>query len=148
MKLSDIMIGLVFSIILFIGLFTFLTDGVIQYGVESNLPSEYNQSFIVIKGELDNINKTTSGIKAQLSDITAQSGILDYLGFFFNAGYKALTGAGQITKSLFIITDESIEVTGGLGETGGFLKTGIYMSIIIIFFVGILMHAVIKSDRI
>lgn len=148
LKLTNIMLGVLCGIIVYISLFNFLDDGIVQYGVTNTLPDEYNASYNVVKGELSEINKTVTGIKNQIKSISAQSGLLDYLGFFFNAGYKALSGAGQITSSVFIITDSSLNSTESLGSSVDLIKQLIYASVIIIFFVGILMHAVIKSDRI
>jgi hypothetical protein len=148
MKLTTLMVSVLLGIVVYVSLFNFLADGVVQYGVQNTLPSDFNNSYLIIQGELNQINKTTTGIKDQLSTITAQSGVLDYLGFFFNAGYQALTGAGSITKSVFVITDTSLEGAGGFSTSGQLLKTFIYASVIIMFFVGIIMHAVIKSDRI
>lgn len=147
MKLTNIMLGVLCGVVVYVSLFNFLDDGIQQYGVQSTLPSDYNASYVVIKGELGQINKTTSAIKDQLSTITAQSGVLDYLGFFFNAGYQALTGAGQITVSIFKIFDTSVMNTP-LGSSIEPLKQLAYGAVIILFFVGIIMHAVIKSDRI
>lgn len=148
MKLTNIMLGVLCGVVIYISLFNFLDDGITQYGVGSTLPSGYNASYTVIRSELGQINKTTTEIKNQLTSITAQSGVLDYLGFFFNAGYQALTGAGQITKSVFVITDTSLESTESLGSSAELIKQLVYGSVIILFFVGIIMHAVIKSDRI
>lgn len=148
MKLTNIMLGVLAGVIVYVSLFNFLDDGIIQYNVSSTLPSDYNESYGIVRSELEQINKTTTSIKDQLQSITAQSGVLDYLGFFFNAGYQALTGAGQITKSVFVITDTSLESTSSLGSSAELIKQLIYGAVIIVFFVGIIMHAVIKSDRI
>ena len=142
------MIGVLCAIAVYVSLFTFLTDGISQYGTPSNLPTGFNNSYSIISQQLNNINETTESLKNQMTSITAQSGLLDYLGFFFNAGYKALTSAGDITKSTFIITDTSLDNAGGFGSSGFIIKQLIYGIIIILFFVGIIMHAIIKSDRI
>ena len=147
-KLTSILIGVLCAVAVYVSLFTFLTDGITQYGTPTNLPSSFNNSYSIINQQLNNINETTTGLKDQLTSISAQSGVLDYLGFFFNAGYKALTGAGQITSSVFVITDTSLDSAGGFGASGFLIKQLIYGAVIILFFVGIIMHAIIKSDRI
>lgn len=147
-KLTNIMIGTLCAITIYISLFTFLTDGINQYGTPNNLPTNFNNSYSIINNQLNNINETTASLKNQMTSITAQSGVLDYLGFFFNAGYKALTSAGEITESIFVITDTSLDNAGGFGSSGEKIKLLIYGIIIILFFVGIIMHAIIKSDRI
>jgi hypothetical protein len=148
MKLTGIMLSVLLGVVVYVSLFQFLNDGIVQYGVQSTLPSGFNDSYTIIQGELDQINQTTTTISNQLTSITAQSGVLDYLGFFFNSGYQALIGAGSITRSVFVITDTSLESAGGFGQSGALIKQFIYAAVMIIIFIGIIMHAVIKTDRI
>ena len=145
MELNKIYVGAIFGIIIFLSFFLFLNDGALQYS--TTLPSGYNHSFLAVQSTLSDINQTTSEIQTQLSSITAQSGLLDYLGFFFNAGYKALTSAIKLVSSFFTFTDESLTVMGGAGAFGSTLKVALYSSLIVLFFIGIILHAIIKSDR-
>lgn len=146
MELNKIYIGSIFSIIIFIGLFTFLFDGITQYQPTA-IPTAYNESYTRISATLDDINETTSAIQDQLSSVTVQSGVLDYLGFFFNAGYKALSSGIGLVGTFFVFVDESLYVLGGAG-LGSVLKVALYSSIIVLFFIGIIIHAFVNSDRV
>lgn len=146
MKLHTIFIGVIFSIVIFSGLYLYLIDGAEQYGSD-NLPADFNRSYVLVKNQLDAINSTTSSIRTQLENTDTQSNILDFLGFFFNAGYQALKSSLSLVGTFFLFIDESLNVLGG-GVMGPILKTALYGSVIVIFFVAIIMQALVKGDNI
>lgn len=143
MELNKIYIGVLFGILAFAGVFSLLADGIDKYSV--SVPADYNDSYAKIRAELDDINATTGKMKDQLETIKTSSGVIDYLGFFFNSGYQALKTSGEITGSLFTFVDIGLESISP--SDGGFLKIIFYSSIIVLLFIGIIMHAIIKSDR-
>jgi len=145
MELNKVLIGMIFAIVIFSGMFIFIADGSDKYGVV--LPDGYTNSMVAIKATLSQINTTTNQVQTDLTIIEGQSGVLDFLGFFFSGGYDALKTTAKLVGVSFIFVDEGINGIGGGGEFGSLLKTGLYASIIVLLFIGIMMHAIIKSDR-
>lgn len=144
-QLSKMFIGVIFGVVLFLSMFYFLSDGIAAYN-PVNVPANYNQTAVRFQNSLNDINQTIAGVQGELSDINAQSGVTDFLGFFFSAGYKAIIGAGQISTTTASFIDDSVDVILP-GRIGPLLKTGLYLSLLVIIFIGIILHAITKSDR-
>ena len=144
MELNKIMITMIFGIVIFLGIFNFMADGVIRYSV--SVPADYNESVSKIRGVFDNINQTTYEMKEQMTSIGTSSNPLDILGVFFSGGYAALKSVMSLINGFGILIDTTLN-TIFVGEIGNILKIALYLSFIIIIVVGILLHAITKSDR-
>lgn len=145
MKLHEIIIGQILVIAVVSAVFLFMSDGITQYN--PTVPSDYNDTFTTIMGVIDNINETASQTRDQLTSINSQSGLTDYLGFFFSATYNTLKLIVKVPLSMFTFVDEGLTELP-MGSYSSLLKSYLYVAIIIFVFVGIIMHAIIKSDRI
>lgn len=144
MKLHEIMIGMVMTVAIVTGMFIFISDGVVQYNPV--IPSDWNRSFVAMQGVIDDINQTTSEMRDGLTSIETKSGETDYLGAFFNNAYNSIKLAITVPLGAMTMVDAGLSELP-LGAFGIPLKTYLYTSLIILVFVGILMHAVVKSDR-
>ena len=148
MQLSKIMIGNFVVIAIVVGLFTFISDGINQYGAVA--PDGYNESFTKIANTqtdlLGNLNQTYDDLNNVDSSTTGGSGNTDFLGFFFSAGY---TAARTATASISG-TNTMIDVAIGsmpLGGYGQVLKSLFLLGILTVMVIGILLNFIIKSGR-
>lgn len=148
MELHKILIGMSLTIIMVFGFVFFLAEGVDKYN-PSTIPSNYNESFIKITDSMQSLNNITVNSSGQSNIVgTGTSSILsDFLGFFFGQAYKA----GQVLigglSLLNVFVDEAITQVLGTSAMGAVVK-GVLVTIILIMILAILLHFVIKSDRI
>ena len=145
MKLHEIIIGQILVIAVISGIFLFMNDGINQYN--PTVPDQYNATFVRIQSVIGDINKTASDTRDSLTSLSTQSGITDYLGFFFNSAYNTVKLVVKIPLGMMTFVDEGINNIP-MGGYDSLLKTYLYVAIIVFVFIGILMHAIIKSDRI
>lgn len=146
MQLSKIMIGMFVIIAIVTGLFTFISDGITRYGV--TVPAGYNDSFAKITGTQSSLTSNINATYDDLNNIDSSNsgGITDFLGFFFNAGYRAAkTATGSITgiNTMVDVAIGSLPI-GGYGAT---LKVLFMGGILVAIVIGILLNFVIKSGR-
>ena len=144
MELNKILITIIFSIVIFIGIFNFIGNGVATYNVP--VPTNYNRSVESLMLVMDNINQTSYEMKEQMTSIGTSSNPLDILGVFFSGGFAALKSVGSLISAFGIIIDTVLDNIL-VGQLSSLLKTTIYLSFIIIIVVGIWLHAITKSDR-
>ena len=148
MQLSKIIIGNLVIIAVVVGIFTFISDGINQYGVVA--PDGYNESFTKIGDTqtdlLGTLNQTYDDLNNVDSSTTGGNSGTDFLGFFFSAGYTAArTATGSISG-----TNTMIDVAIGslpLGSYGGVLKSLFLLGILAVIVIGILLNFIIKSGR-
>lgn len=148
MQLSKIIVGNLVIIAVVVGIFTFISDGINQYGAVA--PDGYNESFTKIANTqtelLGNLNQTYEDLNNVDSSTTAGGSNTDFLGFFFSAGYTAArTAIASISG-----TNTMVDVAIGslpLGNYGQVLKSLFLMGILAVIVVGILLNFIIKSGR-
>jgi hypothetical protein len=148
MEMHKILIGMTLSIILLFGFVFFIAEGVQKYN-PSNIPSDYNESFVKITTNMQGL----TNIVDQTNNATTIVGtgdinpLADFLGFFFGQAYKA----GQVMigglSLLNLFADEAIKTTLGDNPLGSITKS-VLLTIIAIIIISLLLHFVIKSDRI
>ena len=149
LQLSNIIIGMLLTVGVMLGYFAWISDGITQYGV--NTPSEFNESFNTMYGVYGNLSLIINNTQQQLNtpDANSPQGFsqtFDFLGYFFNAGYRAAQTAMTAMGSMFAIVDVSIS-TSVLGSYGDIIKGLLLLGIIVIFIIGILLNYIIKSGR-
>lgn len=149
MQLTKMNVGIIVIIAVITGLSFFITDGIVQYGIEA--PEGYNNSFDTIRNTQSSLYQNINSTYGALQDVdsntaTGSSGSTDFLGFFFNAGYTAAqTATGSIT-SVNTMIDVAIG-SSGLGEYGAILKNLFLAAILVVMVIGILLNFIIKSGR-
>jgi hypothetical protein len=145
MELSKILIGIVLVSVVSATFLLFISEGVAQYNPTS-VPTTYANSFNNISTgtkELNNIvNDTESGLEIDGNT----NAVSDFIGFFFGNGYKAGKTFIEGMKLTNIIVNEGIENTVGSTSIGQSWKNAIG-TIIIIALISILLHFIIKSER-
>jgi hypothetical protein len=148
MQLSKIIIGQLAIILVVIGLFYFISDGISSYSATP--PSGYEDSFNRINSTFAELSTTINQTNDELGDIDTSGGILgsvtDFIGYFFNSGYKAAKVAALSYKGVNEMVDVSIGQMG-LGSYGGLLKGVLLAMILVVFAIGILLNFIIKSGR-
>lgn len=128
--------------------FIFLADGINVYA-PSAVPSAYNQSFVAIKEQLDSISNLTNATNTALKvkpPTNPLSGILDFIGFFFSAGYQALQIAVQSVNLNVLMVSQATDVIVGGTEYGNLLKAVGLVLLLIVIIIGILMSIIFKWE--
>jgi hypothetical protein len=147
MELNKVLIGMSLVIVMLFGFLFFITEGVTQYN-PSQIPTDYNTTFYDLRTDLasleENANETDTGLNAISGD---SNFVADFIGFFFGQGYKAIKTFVTGLNLLNAVKDEVIDNTLGSSDLGSILKSQIIV-IILIIVVSLLLHFIIKSDRI
>jgi hypothetical protein len=146
-EMNKILTGILFTVIITLGVVLFYTDGIVVYSpvATSNisiLNSSMNQRF----NDLNVLSNTTATHLQSITNPT--SSLLDKVGAFFGSGYDSLK---LVAGSFGILNDMVSTSADQLGAGGSFIRTVRVMlpiAILIIIFVGIVLQALIKSDRI
>jgi len=141
-KISDFVIGMILVGVIISGFVMVMGSMNTYYGTPTGYDSSKLSSF---QESVDNLSVYTEEIKNETEKASEKSGVLDVIGDFFSAGYKA---AKLSAKSVNVFEDFVNQgmTNIGLGAFGEILKTAIISIVLIIIFVGILMRALIKSD--
>ena len=142
-RITNIMIGVVFVCLIVTGLMLFMAEGVNKYS-----PSGYdNSSMNKITQSLVEITNTTEETQKEIDKISGDGNIFDRIGAFFSSGYTAGKTVTDSYKTLDKMTDVAIDETVGVGSYGKTLKQTLPVIMLIIIFIGIILHFLIKSDR-
>lgn len=147
MELHKIMLGTLFTTLIVIGIMLFYSDGVITYApTDNNNISLLNTSMYNRFTELQNTSESAS---TNLQTITnPESSLLDKIGAYFGSGYDTL----KLVAGSFGTLDSMVSTSADqLGSTGSYVRTVRIMftvALLIAIFVGIVLHALIKTDRI
>lgn len=142
MKLSGIIIGLLFGIVIITTFMQGFSSINTEYGV-----TDYNSSELEpITAELDEIEDLANETKSNIEDVKSNPLIPDTLGVLVVGGIGGIKTALKSADSFVVITTESADLLP-LGDLSGVLIVVIITSIIIIFFIGILAHYIRPSDR-
>jgi hypothetical protein len=129
------------------GFIFLIAEGITKYA-PSTIPSDYNESFGRITTHMASITSYSQNTSEQTGLVGSQSGgITDFIGFFFGQGYKAVQIFTGALSLLNVFVDEMIENVIGDNPLGAIVKTSL-ITIILIVIVALLLHFVIKSDRI
>jgi hypothetical protein len=146
-QLHKIMIGILFSVIITLGITLYFTDGIITYSPTGSdnvsvINASMNQRFNELSGN-------TTEMKNNMETLTStDSSILDRLGAFFASGYDSLKLGAKSFNILNSMVDTS---TDQLSTGGSFIKTiknMLPVAILIVLFIAIVLNALIKTERI
>lgn len=142
MKLSTILIGLVFSIVVITGFMNFYATGVDVYGVQGY----DNSSLVNLTTKLAEINNISIDVKEEIDSVEANPLIPDFLGVLLFGG----VGAARTAVASVDVFIESVFIGSDLlplGPLADVFILAIVTAIIIFFFIYILLHQYNKSDR-
>lgn len=149
--LTKIIVSQLLVIIVITGAMLFMSDGIAQYS--PSVPSTYNQSLIKIQNISDTINRAAQNASQKLridSSGNDPARSIDFLGFFFNAGYTAANAIKAGVESLRVFIDITVTETplgSGDGAFGALVISVLGVGVVIILVVYLILHFVIKSDR-
>lgn len=93
--------------------------------------------------KMENLTSHAEEIKTKTDDIKEKTGILDIIGGYFSDAYNAL----KVTKDSYSVVESLGDAAiqeAELGQTGEIYKNALLVIMIIIFFVGIILSAVMK----
>jgi hypothetical protein len=145
MELSKILIGIVLVSVVSTTFLLFISEGVTQYSPVS-VPTTYANSFNNISVGTSSLNNIVNDTETGLKIDGNSNAVSDFIGFFFGNGYKAGKTFIEGMKLTNIIVNEGIENTVGSTGIGQSWKNAIG-TIIIIALISILLHFIIKSER-
>jgi hypothetical protein len=133
--------------IIILGVVLYYTDGIVTYTpTGGDNVSVINSSMVQSFQELNTLSNETATHLQSITNPT--SSLLDKVGAFFGSGFDSL----KIVASSFNIINEMIGTAADqLGAGGTFIRTVRIMlpiGILIVIFIAIVLHALIKSDRI
>ena len=147
MELNKVLIGMSLVIVMLFGFLFFIAEGVTQYN-PSQIPIDYNTTFYDLQTDLASLSDIANETNDKVGSIDGDSNAFtDFIGFFFGQGYKAVKTFVTGFKLLDNMTDELIDNTLGGSLLGSILKNQLLV-IIVIVMVSLLLHFIIKSDRI
>lgn len=144
-KISSLIYGMIFVIIFVVGFGMFYAEGVTTYS-GSQIDSFDNTSFVEIQAKssdlITNINETSSA----LTGITAGGNLVDFVGYFFNAGYGALGTFVSGAELTNVVIDQAIMNT--LGVTGGFATVVklLFGALILVIIIVVLLRVITKVE--
>lgn len=144
LQLSNMIIGMLFTVAIVSGFFIWISDGITQYSATA--PTDYNQSFERVKNISAALEDDLRDTQSTLNNTKGNDNFLDYFGFLINAGYSAGKTAVNSITSMGELVDVAIEQSA-LGAYGDLLKSLILLTIITIFIIGILLNFILKSGR-
>lgn len=145
-RLTNILIGVMFIALIVSGITTFLVGVSGSYAANNigDVEDEYLQVF------LDESQQTINRLERSREDIDTieeDRNVLDRLASFFRSGYDATRSLIGGVDSITRLINSSVSRIPFLGEFGGLLSVTLGI-IVLIVFLGIFIHFLIKSDRI
>ena len=145
MKLSNILIGIALTVLVSTSFLLLLVNGVEKYN-PTNIPTDYNKSFVRIQNNLAELSRITNDTDVSLNEQDSSSNVVtDFLGFFFGQGYKAakvlVLGVNLNGVIINEATDNALTYTG-MGET----YKAVGLLLVFIFIILLLISFIIKSD--
>ena len=122
-------------------------------GVSSNyVVADYNNESIAFLDDFVDESEETSNIindaEEKMFNIDEEQGVLDRLSSFFRGGYDAAKVLFRSIGGVTRLINSSLSELPFLGGFSGVLITSITTLAIIVLIIGILLHMLIKSDRI
>lgn len=147
MQLNKILVGTTLIALVSFLLVVFISDGITNY----SYTGDYSNTSLMKIEETYQTMSNNSNISVQaMQNILTCSGLscaVDFVGYFFNSGYQALKNIVTSAELTYIIVGVATDETLGGTSFGGNIKGMLIFSVLVIIFVGIILHAVIKSDR-
>lgn len=144
--LTKIIIAQLVVIMIATGFWIWIADGVDEYGI--SVPSDYNDTFITLEETLGELNSTLNSTRYDLEvDGVEDDNNNDFLGFFFNSAYSATKGVKGGVESLYTFTNLAVENTP-LAGYGRVIVQVFGALIVVVFVIYLLVHFVIKSERV
>lgn len=141
-QISKIILGMIFVSLIVTGLVLYFAGGVNQYS-----PSGYNNSSLnELRESFDEIATMANETKTKMDSVQADDNILDRIGVMFTGGYTAAKTIGKSYDTLNTMTDTAVDELP-LGEYGSTIKIMLGVAIVVVIFIMILLHFLIKSDR-
>ena len=149
-QLSKILVGQLILIIIACGFLFFISDGVAKYN--PIVPDGYNKTFVKFQDNLNNISSSIGNTKEDLKVNTnggffGSNPITDFVGYFFNAGYKAMKTVTAIVELNFDLINDAVD-NAFPGAFGNIVRVAASIIILIVILVTILMRTVTKGDTI
>lgn len=140
-KLTTFVIVMLAFIILLAGAFTPLMAEInANYDV-----LQYNKTSLEAYDKLSDLNEDIESTKTSATTLESESGVLDVLGGFFEAGY----GAIKVAAGSFQVFDEISEQAFAdinIPVSSDIFKAGLIGMAVITIFFGIIIGAIIKRD--
>jgi len=141
-QISKILIGMVFVTLVVSGMVLYIGGGATTYANNNYNDTGFNR----ITESFNDIENTTSEVKDKMDEVKADDNILDRIGVFFSGGYTAVKIVGKSYNTLGDMTDVAVDELP-LGTYGSTIKLAVGVIILIVIFIMILLHFLIKSDR-
>jgi len=143
-KLTGFMIGLVL-ISMVAGVFvTFMSSLAVNYSVDFD-----NSTLTKYSDKMQQINLQAETVKDQATKIEQKPSILDIIGGYFAAAYRAAITTGQSFTLFEEMTADAVNDVG-FGDdkymTMNLIWTGLTTIVIIMFAIGILVSMIVKRD--
>ena len=144
MELSKIIIGQGLLILVIASFLIFLSQGIAVYQ-PSSIPSDYNSSFVRLQNGINNLtdymNRTQADIKAEAP---TSGNLIDFIGFYFSAGYKGLGIAVQSVGITYDLVDEGTNAIAGGTQYGSLLKAVGMILILVVILIAIILSIIFK----
>jgi len=146
MELNKILIGVVLVGVISSTFLFFITQGITIYN-PSSVPTTYANSFSNISASMSTMNNYANETEQDINQFNGNTNaVTDFIGFFFGNGFKAVKTFIQGMKLTNVIVEEGVKNTIGGTEVGQTWKLAI-LTIITISLIAIILHFVIKSER-
>lgn len=142
-QISKIIIGMVFVSLIVTGMILFLSGGTTTY---PSTTGYNNSSLVELQSSFDDISVMANETKSKMGSVQADDDIFDRIGVMFTGGYTAAKTVGASYDTLNKMSDVAVDELP-LGSYGSYLKSMLGVIILVIIFVAILLHFLIKSDR-
>lgn len=149
MQLSKIIIGQLLLVIVAAGFLVFISDGVSKYSV--TVPAGYNETLLKFQNNLNNISNSIGTTRDNLNVNTngglGINSITDFVGYFFNAGYKAMKTVTAVVELNFDLIDVVVD-NAFPGTFGDIVRVVFVIIILVVIMIAILMRTLTKGDTI
>lgn len=144
-KLTSILISIIFMGVLISGSSIFLVGLAANQGASvGGFEDNFTKAFV------DESTTTSSSLETARSDLETVEedvGVLDRLASFFRSGYTSAKALFSSLTSVTRLITLSVAQIPFLGAFGGYLALSLGLMILVVF-IGIFMHFLIKSERI
>jgi hypothetical protein len=114
--------------------------------ISSNYDNNFNESDISAFNKLDDLSEQVESYKESALDYKQKSGILDLVGDIFNQGYKTLKVMGSSLDIFYSLLFSSFNNSVYSIPSVEYLKTAIFLTVLILIVIAVIVRAVVKSD--
>lgn len=137
-KLSTFIVGLIWISFFAVIFGTYLANLSSNYGVN------YDENNTDVYDKLDELNTRAESYQEK-SAIESDTNLLDTVGGYFSAGYKALRLAFDSFDVFSSMTDNAMKSEYTNTVAGHALKTALVATVIILIVIGVLLRAIVKQ---